>query len=214
MKPLSSTPHLVDQVYDAVLDAICSGDMAPGDAVVQERIAEELQVSRQPVVQALVLLKKQGFIEPQGRKGHRVTQLKAEAARRIYSVRGALDRLAAREAAANPDAGTQLGEVLATGRAIVGSGTIADLIDADVNFHQAIYRLAGNPIIGETAEVHWRHIRRVMGAVLKETSQRDPVWREHAAIAEAIAGGDAERAGALAEAHVTEAARMLTAHLD
>lgn len=214
MKPLALTPNLVDQVYDSVLDAICSGSLAPGQPVVQEQIAETLNVSRQPVVQALVLLKKQGFVEPAGRKGHRVTPLNPELARRVYAIRGALDRLAAREAAGNPSAEAMLSEALEQGRALLASGSVSDLIEADARFHQTIYTLAGNPLIAETSDVHWRHIKRVMGAVLRDGAQRRSVWGEHAEIAEAIVAGDSKRAGKLAEKHVTQAAEYLIAQLE
>ena len=213
MKPLAITPNLVDQVYDSVLDAICSGSLGPGEPVVQEQIADTLNVSRQPVVQALVLLKKQGFVEPAGRKGHRVTPLDPALARRVYAIRGALDRLAAREAAGNPSARTQLSEALARGRSLI-AGDVADLIEADAAFHQTIYALADNPLIAQTADVHWRHIRRIMGAVLRDSGQRESVWGEHRAIAEAIIAGDADQAGALAEKHVTEASGLLVAQLE
>lgn len=213
MKPLALAPNLVDQVYDALLDAICSGRLAPGEPVVQEQVAESLNVSRQPVVQALVLLKKQGFIEPAGRKGHRVAPLDPELARRVYSIRGALDRLAAREASGNPDAGAALSDALEKGLALVSSGSVADLIQADAAFHQTIYTLAGNPLIAQTADVHWRHIKRVMGAVLRDGAQRESVWSEHAKIAEAIIAGKADLADSLAERHVTQAAEYLIAQL-
>ena len=214
MKPLSTVPNLVDQVYETVLDEICTGRLAPGAQVVQEQIAEALDVSRQPVIQALLLLKKQGFIEPSGRKGHRVTQLDPEFARRVYAVRGALDALAAREAAGNPRAGADMGDALSTGLTLIESGDVAALIEADVAFHQAVYALSGNPLIARTADVHWRHIRRIMGLVLRDRGQRGSVWDEHSRIADAIVSGDGDRAGALAERHVTDAARMLVSQLE
>ncbi len=218
MNPVVAVPNLVDQVYETVLEAICAGDLRPGEPVVQERIAEELAVSRQPVVQALVLLKKQGFVEPQGKKGHRVTDLSPALAQRIYAIRAALDRLAAMEVARaapnEPGIVTALKDILKTGRAIVASGSVADLIAADVNFHQTLYALSGNPMIAQTAEVHWHHIRRIMGAVLRDSGQRDDVWREHTDIVMAIIDGDPEQAGQLAERHVTAAAAMLVAHLE
>lgn len=214
MKPIALTPNLVDQVYDAVLEAICSGALGPGEPVVQEQIAESLNVSRQPVVQALVLLKKQGFVEPAGRKGHRVTPLDPNLARRVYAIRGALDRLAAREAAGNPDAKSVLPKALSVGKGLVATGSVADLIEADAAFHQAIYALADNPLIAETSDVHWRHIKRVMGAVLRDGAQRHSVWAEHEAIAAAIMAGDAKQAGKLAEKHVTRAASYLIGQLE
>ncbi len=214
MKPLALSPNLVDRVYDSVLDAICSGALQPGEPIVQEQVAETLNVSRQPVVQALVLLKKQGFVEQAGRKGHRVTRLDPELAARVFAVRGALDRLAAREAAGNAQAALPLGDALARGRALIGTGSVADLIEADAVFHQTVYALADNPLIAQTAEVHWRHIRRIMGAVLRTGARRDTVWDEHGRIVEAILSGDPDRAGELAERHVNEAARRLVALLE
>ncbi len=214
MKPLAFTPNLVDQVYEAVLDAICNGSLAPGEPVVQEQVADSLNVSRQPVVQALVLLKKQGFVEPAGRKGHRVAPLDPAIARRVYAIRGALDRLAAREAARNPAAEAELTDALSKGRALLSNGTVADLIAADVAFHQTIYTLAGNPLIAQTADVHWRHIRRLMGAVLRDGTQRESVWSEHSMIADAIIAGDADLAATLAEQHVTGAADYLISQLE
>ena len=55
---IESAPDLVDQVYRSLLDAISEGSLAPGERITQEDIAEKLAVSRQPVLQALRLLKK------------------------------------------------------------------------------------------------------------------------------------------------------------
>ncbi|MGL4229861.1 MAG: GntR family transcriptional regulator, partial [Casimicrobium sp.] len=50
---IESTPDLVDRVYRALLDAISEGTLSPGARMTQEEIAEQLAVSRQPVLQAL-----------------------------------------------------------------------------------------------------------------------------------------------------------------
>lgn len=225
MQPISSQPQLADQVYTALLDAIGSGRLAPGMPLVQERLAAELNVSRQPVVQALLLLKTQGFVEAAGRRGLQVARLDPQTARRVYAVRGALDRLAARAAAqtvtdtaanrtARRTAEERLQTPLEAGRQAVAEGRVPALIEADIAFHQTIYSLSDNPLIAQSAEVHWFHIRRIMGAVLRDHNQRNTVWREHQAIADAILAGDVERAGALAETHVEAAAAMLIGRLE
>lgn len=225
MQPISSQPQLADQVYTALLDAIGSGRLAPGMPLVQERLAAELNVSRQPVVQALLLLKTQGFVEAAGRRGLQVARLDPQTARRVYAVRGALDRLAARAAAqtltdtaanrtARRTAEERLQTPLDAGRQAVAEGRVPALIEADIAFHQTIYSLSDNPLIAQSAEVHWFHIRRIMGAVLRDHNQRNTVWREHQAIADAILAGDVERAGALAETHVEAAAAMLIGRLE
>ncbi|MBU0796432.1 MAG: GntR family transcriptional regulator, partial [Alphaproteobacteria bacterium] len=100
MKPITLQPQLADRVYAAILDAICDGQLEAGQRVTQEELAASLNVSRQPVIQALMLLKRQGFLEEAGRRGLRVVPLDEAAISHVYEVRGALDGLAARAAAA------------------------------------------------------------------------------------------------------------------
>ena len=60
---LETSPDLADQVYRVLLDAISAGSLKPGQRITQEVLAEQLAVSRQPVTQALKLLKKDGFVQ-------------------------------------------------------------------------------------------------------------------------------------------------------
>ena len=87
------------------------------------------------------------------------------------------------------------------------------MIDADLAFHRAIYQGSQNPLIEPSAHQHWHHLRRVMGAVLQSSRQRESLWDEHEAIAQAIAAGDAAQAAALIEAHALQASLQLTARL-
>ena len=96
---IAAAPDLVDQVYRALLDAISGGSLAPGERITQEDLARRLAVSRQPVLQALRLLKKDGFVLDAPGRGLLVAPLDAEWTAKVYQVRGALDVLAARLAA-------------------------------------------------------------------------------------------------------------------
>ena len=75
-------------------------DLAPGARITQEELAASLDVSRQPVLQALRLLKKDGFVIDAGRRGLMVSPLDAQVIADVYEVRAVLDGLAARRAAA------------------------------------------------------------------------------------------------------------------
>ena len=209
---LEATPDLVERVYRTLIDAISDGSLAPGQRITQEDIAHQLAVSRQPVLQALRLLKKDGFVEDAPGRGLQVAQLDPEWMRKVYQVRGALDALAARLAAERrfrlPAA------LLRKGREAARGGDVKAMIAADLAFHGAIYAAAGNPLIEQSAQLHWRHLRRVMGAVLQQTGQREAVWDEHEAIAAAIAAGDGERAARLIEDHGRHASDNLGARLD
>lgn len=208
---LDATPDLVDRVYRTLLDAISDGSLAPGERITQEDIAEKLAVSRQPVLQALRLLKKDGFVQDAPGRGVLVTPLDAQWTLKVYQVRGALDALAARLAAAKR---TRLDPALiAQGRKAARGRDIQAMVDADMAFHTAIYEASDNPLIAQSALQHWQHLRRVMGAVLQSSSQRSTVWDEHTAIAEAIAAGDADRAAHLIDDHSQHASTDLASRL-
>lgn len=205
---IESSPDLVDQVYRSLLDAISEGAMAPGTRIRQEDIAEQLAVSRQPVLQALRLLKKDGFVLDAPGRGVLVAPLDAGWLIQIYQVRGALDALAARLAArARFKIDPQL---ISQGRAAARSGGIKAMMAADAQFHGAIYAASGNPLIAQSAQLHWHHIRRAMGAVLQLSSMRESIWNEHQAIATAIAAGDELAAENLIRQHAEDASRNLS----
>jgi len=211
MIPLDPLPNLIDQVYARILEAIIDRTLLPGQRIRQNELAEKLGVSRQPVSHALHLLHRQGLVAESGRRGFEVTQLDPQRIRELYEVRGAIDALAARLAAARakPDVAgrAQLEAALQAGRAIDKDTPLTRLIALDVDFHRAIYRLAGNPAIEEMIAPQWPHMRRSMATVLAELDYRDSAWSEHAAIAGQILAGQAEAAEAAALAHALTAGR-------
>jgi len=213
---LAAPPDLAQRVHDALLDAIGSGALAPGERVTQEGLAERFGVSRQPVLQALMLLKRQGLIVDAGRKGVMVAPLDPAHVRRLYEVRAALDGAACRLAAGRLDEAMRArGQaLLAAGERAMASADAQALVAADVDFHLFLYEASGNPLFAETAAPHWRHMRRVMGAMLRGREAYELVWREHAAILAAIIDGDGERASRLATAHAHDAAERLASPLE
>lgn len=212
MIPLDPLPNLIDQVYARILEAITDRSLPPGHRIRQNELAERLGVSRQPVSHALHLLHRQGLVAESGRRGFEVTRLDPSRIRQLYEVRGAIDALAARLAAgrARTDAAAraQLEAALQAGRTIGSNTMLAQLIALDVDFHRAIYRLAGNPAIEEMIAPQWPHMRRSMATVLAELDYRDSAWAEHETIAAQILAGNAKAAEAAALAHAQTAGRM------
>ncbi|MEJ6022513.1 GntR family transcriptional regulator [Ramlibacter sp. PS4R-6] len=208
---IETAPDLVDRVYTRLLDAISEGSLAPGQRITQEEIAEQLAVSRQPVLQALRLLKKDGFILDAPGRGVLVAPLDVATMLQVYEIRGALDVLAARLAAARR---TKLdARLVENGRKAARGRNVKAMIEADLAFHNAIYEASGNPLLAQSAHQHWHHLRRVMGAVLQQSTQRKAVWDEHEAIAKAIAAGDGDRAARLIEQHSQHAGENLAREL-
>ncbi len=208
---LPTRSDFVETVYNVLLNAITDGSLAPGERITQEEIAEQLHVSRSPVLQALRLLKKDGLIEDAPGRGVQVTPLDADGVGRLYEVRGALDALAARLAA--QARATIDPALIQQGRLSSQSGDLKRIVDADIAFHNAIYAASGNPLIGENANRYWVHLRRVMGAVHLSSDKRSAIWDEHQAISQAISRGDADLAVMLTEHHITRARTNLVKQL-
>jgi DNA-binding GntR family transcriptional regulator len=202
---------LLDRVYRAILDAICDGELAPGQRLTQDELAKRLDVSRQPILQALLLLKRQGFVRDTGRRGAVVAPLDPAFISHLYELRAALDGMACRGAAQRGRDGARLSgpTLIAEGRAAVRSGSVGAMIAADMRFHLFLYQLSGNPLIAETAALHWQHIRRVMGGYLRRYRARDEIWDEHEAILDAIVAGNATEAERRGRRHAEAALATL-----
>ena len=217
MNPLDPAPNLIDQVYARILEGIADHTLPPGHRIRQSELADRLGVSRQPVSHALHLLHRQGLVAESGRKGFEVTRLDPLRIRQLYEVRGAIDGLAARLAAqcitSDKAARAALERALRAGRDIDDTTPLATLIALDVDFHQAIYRLSGNPAIEETVAPQWPHMRRSMAMVLTELNYRVSAWHEHEDIAARILSGDATGAEAAAQMHALTAGQTTEEHL-
>jgi DNA-binding GntR family transcriptional regulator len=211
LQRIDLAPDLTDRVHRQLLETICAGELAPGTRVTQEELAATLGVSRQPVHQALRLLKKEGFLVDAGKRGLMVSTLDAAAVEQLYQVRAVLDGLAARLAA---QARRKLdASLIEDGRRSIAGASLRAMIRADMQFHEAIYAAAGNPLIAESAGRHWKHIARAMGATLRPGGMRASVWDEHEAVLAAIHRGDAIRAERLARAHCDVAGANLSHQL-
>lgn len=215
MKALTTQPNLVEQVRDAILEEITSGALAPGDRIIQEQIAQALGVSRQPVQQALVLLRNQGVLQDAPGRGLLVAPLDPNYVQHMYDVRAAIEGLAARRAAelGAERAGKAGPALIEAGRKAVAAGSVARMIAADMRFHEFIYALSGNPLIAPALETHLTYTQRVMGEVLVRDEKPRDIWDQHEAIMKAIAKGDAERAETLLRSHLTQASGFMVARL-
>ncbi len=215
MKALATQPNLVEQVRDAILGEIAGGALAPGDRIIQEQIAQALGVSRQPVQQALALLRGQGVLRDAPGRGLIVAPLRADHVAQMYDLRSAVEGLACRRAAElNAERAARQGRALIeAGRKAVASGAVAKMIGADIRFHEFLYELSGNPLIAPTLETHLTYTQRVMGEVLSRDEKPRDIWDQHAAILDAIAAGNGDLAERLVRQHLSGAASFMVARL-
>jgi DNA-binding GntR family transcriptional regulator len=87
-------PSLVHLAAESIRDMILSGRLSPGDRLIEERLTEELGISRPPLREALRLLQQEGLIENRPRRGSVVATLTDQDVFEIFTLRTALERLA------------------------------------------------------------------------------------------------------------------------
>jgi DNA-binding GntR family transcriptional regulator len=207
LESLEPPRHLVDQVYEVILDALCNGTFKPGERLTQEDIAARLNVSRQPVTHALTVLKAQGFLVQTGKRGLTVTTVDDDFFKAIYQFRSVVDALAVRLATPRltKDAIEQARALVEYGRKVASGNNSRASLQADMDFHSFIYSHSGNPIIEETMRLHWRHLYRGMGQILRHPGMSVSVWKEHGEILDRMIAGDADGASELMRRHLSEA---------
>lgn len=215
MKTLATQPGLVQQVQDAILSEIASGKLPPGSRIIQEQIAQELGVSRQPVQQALVVLRKLRVLCDAPGRGLLVAPLDLDHVRHMYDMRAVIEGLAFRNAAQhNAGRAAQDGPALiSAGRTAVARGSVAAMIEADIAFHDFVYALSDNPLIAPAMETHWTNTQRVMGEVLLRDEHPRDIWDQHEALLDAVVAGDAKKAEKLARQHIEQAADFMIKRL-
>lgn len=214
MEPVAGSPVLVDLVYQRLLAAIIDCSLPPGRRIVQAELADQLGVSRAPVSHALMVLKHQGLLREAGRKGLEVAPIEPLRLRNLYHVRAALDGLGARTAAERVAAGgmpaadlAMLHDIYERGTRLGDEASITAHVQADTDFHRAIYEISGNAAIDETLESLWPHLQRSMVFVLEAHASREQAWQEHRDILAAIEAGQPDQAAQRAFDHADKAGR-------
>lgn len=211
------------RVYDAVRRAIVEGRYAPGTRLIEQRVAEELEVSRTPVREALRRLESEGLVVVEPNRGAQVRPLTADEIGDLYEVRARLEGYGAELAAvrAGPAEVLELRNAAAafSDAAAARSGR-ADHVEAVRALDAANARFHGGLLV---ASRHARLGRLVAGAVdaplvfqAFDRFEAEDLGRSelfHHLVADAVAARQPERAGRLMTEHVLQGRDVLLGHL-
>ena len=189
---------LRDNVYTSLRDAIVDGTLSPGERLRDTEIEAWLGVSRTPIREALLRLERAGLVVSQPGRSTIVSPVDPASTVSAQQIAAAMHELAARLAVPRLG-GEALAQIetaaLAFERAVVeGDGDRA--LTHDDEFHDVLVRASGNAMIAEVLELATPLLRRAERTRFTSFAARDSV-AQHAAILEAIRGGDADRAAAL-----------------
>ncbi len=194
------------QVADQLRRAILTAHHKPGERLVEDRLSEEMGVSRVPIREALRALAAEGLVDVLPRRGASVAAISPAVARDLVEVRATLEGLNARLAARHrePLIVAELDAVLAEGNAAARSGSVDELARLNGAFHDKLAQAGRNTILWNIM----RTLRERTSLVFAVNTARRAAddWDEHSRILAAVIDGDEELAAMLATRHVHRAA--------
>jgi DNA-binding GntR family transcriptional regulator len=195
---------LADRIADRLKRLIVTGEIKPGQKLVEKDIAAAFNVSRTPLREALARLVADGLADGIPYRGIFVRQITLRQVQDIYELRIAIEGLAAMLAAERGDASeiAKLGDLLtAMDREQAGDDS-AELKLLNERFHHRIAVASGNALLVERLNDLWTWVTLSRTTVWSATGRGQTSRDEHHAIYEAIRAHDPDRARALAEEHV------------
>ena len=144
--PTLTVEALTERVCESLRSSTTSGPLAPGQRLVEARLAERLGVSRAPVREAIRVLEREGLVRSLPRRGVIVSVLNIDDVREIYGLRSAVESWAGREACrkSTPDDLDELDRIVRAMKESSDSGEAGRLSALDVEFHRTICEIAGN----------------------------------------------------------------------
>ena len=198
IRPLQRPVPLRQSVYDALIDLIVSGDLPPGQHMVETDLARQLGVSRQPIREALHRMEAEGWVDLRPSQGAFVHVPTDSEVDELLDVRALLEAETARLAAgaAGPAQVARLREIWAEGQAAADRDDLGVAVTANDAFHAEVAAVAGNAVLAELADIVGRRVQWYYRMVAPERGPGS--WAEHAELIDAIEAGDPERAQLLA----------------
>lgn len=169
-------PSLVEMTTRRLRSEILSGELPPGQRLVEDQIRRRFAISRAPLREALRVLTHQGLVEHLPRRGARVTELSARDVDQLFELRAVLERHAAsqtfplRDGSGDPltDVRARLTEMRC---AVEASDELAK-DDAHRAFHAAVVALAGNHQLDLAVAPILLQLQRPMAANLRRETSR------------------------------------------
>ncbi len=198
--------RLSDAVYETLLEAIMGGRLATGAVVSEVSLAQQLQVSRTPVHDALRQLAKDGLIRQEANKRAVVAKFTAEDVFDVYEMRKLLEGEAARRAATRMDRPARE-ELRAMMSSLAESrdkpGWVAKWADFDDRFHAAIAQASGSKRLAEDIS-RYRVLHRGINRLSTTVDVLQQAMAEHARILDALDQRNAKAAQAAMIEHLQE----------
>lgn len=195
---------LRDVVFNTLRQAILTGELKPGERLMEIHLANKLGVSRTPIREAIRKLELEGLVTMIPRRGAEVAQITEKSMNDVLEVRRAMDALCVELACdrITPEELEQLKEACDAFEAAVKTRDVKKIAQADVALHDIIVRATGNQRLIQLVNNLSEQMYRYRFEYIKDSSQHERLVEEHRIIYQSIVQKDKETASQAAKTHI------------
>ena len=207
---------LRERVLDALREAIITGELKPGQPLVEMELASQLGISRAPLREALQTLAQEGLIETAAYRGAIVRPLTRTDIEELYSLRSVLETFAIQRLIAqnNPENVVKLRECFELMLAAAQNGDLTDVNQIDRLFHDTLIELSQHSLLSITWSSVSNRVRQVMALRNQRNTDITTIAYNHLPIIDAIEQLDVELATTLIQRHVATSGDLLAENWD
>lgn len=200
--------------YEELRQAIVSGDLLPGERLLEEELSSQLGLGRAAVRMALVRLEHDGLVERERNRGARVRRVSEREAVEILDARAALEGLAARHAAVNASEHDveSLRAIVEEMRQLRERGDLLGVSDANARLHGRILEISRHETAKHLSQLLISQIVRFQYRTVLLPGRAEGSFAEHTEIVEAIAAREPDAAERAMRRHLSRVAEALRAH--
>ena len=208
---IDSYQPLRETVCEALRDAIRRGILEPGERLMEVQLAEELGISRTPVREAIRKLEQEGYVIMMPRRGTYVSDVSVKDIKEIFEIRSALESLSTELATMRiePEELEKLQSLLVEIEGHIKNNDMEKIVATDVEFHGLLYQVSRNARLVAIISNLMEQLARFRTLAMSYPGRLKETLKEHRAMVEAIAAGDANAAREAAERHMEQAEETL-----
>lgn len=203
MSEIRQVATISQQVYDILKEDICKGKYAPGEKLLEVKIARELNVSRSPVREALHQLSGDGITVEVANRGVFVREFNAQDIEEIFEVRVALECTSLSEMKKlDPEQRQQLQDIMDALQKCYDRKALDRYIDMDEKLHRSLVVFGGNGLMLQLYDKVKLMSMQFRTYSLQSEKRFNDSIKEHAAIVENMLNGNMNKAAQINRRHL------------
>lgn len=207
---------LRDVVFNTLRQGILTGELKPGERLMEIHLANRLGVSRTPIREAIRMLELEGLVTMIPRRGAEVSRISKKDLRDVLEVRRALDALAVRLACERitPEEKAALEEAAMDFERSTKTKDATTIAQADVRFHDIILEASDNKRLMQLVNNLAERVYRYRLEYIKDSRNHQRLIEEHEEILKWIEQGEKERAQTAIETHIDNQEKNIISQLE